>query len=82
MHELGGSLVLEKEIVPLMWGISPEDLPDWVQDRQAIDLQSPNDEKARELIERVAKKVKADRFIATLVLGALGIALIYSLVKK
>jgi hypothetical protein len=28
MHEIGGSLVLEKELIPLMWGISPEELPD------------------------------------------------------
>ena len=82
MHEIGGSLALDKELIPLMWGISPEELPDWAKDRQAIDLQDPNSPKARELIEYVAKKVKADRFIGTLILGALGALFLYAIMNE
>ena len=81
MHEIGGALILQKELIPLMWGVSTDELPEWIQDRQAIDLQSPTDEKAREAIEQVVEKVKADRFIGSLVLGALGVLLIYALMK-
>ena len=82
MHEIGGSLVLDKELIPLMWGISPDQLPDWAQDRQAIDLQEPNNPKVKELIERVAEKVKADNFIGALILGALGALFLYALMKE
>ena len=82
MHEIGGSLVLEKELIPLMWGISPEELPDWVKDRQAIDLQDPNNPKVKELIENVAQKVKADRFVGTLILCALGVLFLYSIFNE
>lgn len=81
MHEIGGALILEKKLIPLMWGVSTDELPEWIQDRQAIDLKSPTDEKARELIEQVVEKVKADRIIGYLVLGALGALLIYALMK-
>jgi len=82
MHELGGSLVLEKELIPLMWGITPNELPDWAKDRQAIDLQDPNNPKVKELIENIAEKVKADRFIGSLILGALGVLFLYAIINE
>ncbi len=82
MHEIGGSLVLEKELIPLMWGISHEELPDWAKDRQAIDLQDLNNPEVKQLIEHVAEKVKADRFIGTLILGALGVLLLYAIFNE
>jgi hypothetical protein len=53
-----------------------------MKDRQAIDLQDPNNPKVKELIESVAEKVKADRFIGTLLLGALGVLFLYAILKE
>jgi hypothetical protein len=38
MHEIGGALFAKKEIISVLCGITPRQLPDWIRDRQAIDL--------------------------------------------
>ena len=63
-------------------GISVLELPDWAKDLQAIDLQDPNNEKVKQLIESVAEKVKTDRFIGSLILGALGVLFLYALMQE
>jgi hypothetical protein len=53
MHELGGGLYGDKKIIPVCVGITPETLPSWIQDRQAVVIspQSAHD------LESVAKKI-------------------------
>lgn len=69
MHELGGAIMMQKNLVSLMHGVQPKELPEWVRDRQAIDL-GERDQIAT-FIQSVAEVVKSDKFVAGLVAGAL-----------
>ncbi|MDD4957338.1 MAG: toll/interleukin-1 receptor domain-containing protein [Candidatus Omnitrophica bacterium] len=74
-QELGGALVQQKTIVPLLIDISPEELPGWIDRHQAIDIkQAP--EKLHKAIENVAERIKIDKFWAGVVVGALVFLLI------
>ena len=37
-QELGGQWLAGKKIIPIIWDISPEELPGWMKDYQVIDL--------------------------------------------
>jgi hypothetical protein len=69
MHELGGAIMMEKNLVSLMHGVQPKELPEWVRDRQAIDLSERD--RITQFIQSVAEVVKSDKFIAGLVAGGL-----------
>jgi hypothetical protein len=69
MHELGGAIMMEKNLVTLMYGVQPKELPEWVQDRQAIDLRERD--QIATFIQSVADVVKSDKFVAGLVAGGL-----------
>lgn len=69
MHEIGAALVLRKSFVPVRLGAPVEELPDWIRDGHAVD---GSDQGAmRSLFEEIAKKIKANKVKAGLVLGAI-----------
>lgn len=37
-QELGGSLLLNKKIIPIVWNIEPEELPGWTKELEILDL--------------------------------------------
>lgn len=73
-HEIGASLVLNKKFIPLMLEVSPRDLPDWVDDTQAVDLKDSS--KVMSLIEGVGNTIKSDKFwTGIIVAGLIGFVL-------
>lgn len=79
-QELGASLIQKKTIIPILIDIKPEELPGWVGRHQAIDInQAP--ELLHQTIEKIAEKIKVDKFWAGVIVGALVIGLIV-LMKK
>lgn len=79
-HEIGASLVLEKRFIPIMWKVSPAQLPPWVDDRQAVDLQEPH--RIRELVMGVGEKVKSEKFLAGAIFAILLLFAAWCLSKK
>lgn len=69
-HEIGASLALRKKFIPIMWGVAPSELPDWVDDTQAVDLRDTP--RITQLIRRIGETVKSDEFMT----GVLVVALI------
>ena len=69
MHELGGALFSKKEIISVLCGIAPRELPEWVRDRQAIDLREKD--KIVSTVQKIATTIRSDKFIAGLVAGGL-----------
>jgi hypothetical protein len=59
-HEIGATLVLEKKLIPLMWGVTPEQLPEWVSRSHAMDLRDSG--RIARLVEEIGETVKSDRF--------------------
>lgn len=72
MHEIGAALVLRKSFVPIRIGVPVEDLPEWIQDRQAVD--GADAVAMQTLFHQVAEKIKADKISAGLVLSAIALA--------
>jgi hypothetical protein len=78
-HEIGGALVLQKTFIAIMAGIRLNQLPAWVQDKQAVDIR--DSARTRDVFESIANTVRSKRFIAGLIVGILAGAAIYCLVK-
>lgn len=73
-QELGASILDNKTIIPILVGITPEELPGWISRYQAIDIkQTP--ELLHKTIETIAEKIKIDKFWAGVILGALVVGL-------
>lgn len=61
-QELGAALVQEKEIIPVLHGVSVDELPGWISNYQAIDPNSSPD-KLQGTIEKIARKVKNNKWV-------------------
>ena len=68
-QELGAAIGLEKEIVPILWDMPPEDLPGWIDQRQALDFRGLNGVQLNHNMKKIAKKVKADIRNGYLIVG-------------
>lgn len=68
-HEIGATLVLRKNLVPIIWQIKPYELPDWIRDRQAVDLDDT--EKINGIIKGIAEKIKANQLLTGLIIAGL-----------
>jgi len=79
-HEIGASLVLEKKLIPLMWGVTADQLPEWVNHTQAIDLEDCG--RIARLVEGISEKVKADKFWTGVFTAALICFALWVLSKK
>jgi hypothetical protein len=81
LQELGASLFHEKTIIPLLIDIEPEDLPGWVKKHQAINLRD-SPELLQKAIDKIADKIKVDKFWAGVIVGVIMAVLMYCLFKK
>lgn len=68
-HEIGASLALKKKFIPIMWKVSPKDLPEWVDDTQAVDL--GDSKRISELIRQIGQTVESDDFLIGVLVAAL-----------
>ena len=80
-QEIGASLIQKKTIIPLLVDIAPEELPGWMKNYQAINLQSAP-EKLHEVVSAIAEKIKVDKFWVGVLVGALIAALVLFLLSK
>ncbi len=75
-QELGAALGLEKNIVPILWDMPPEELPGWVDQKQALDLRGASNVEIQAQVKNIAKRVKADIRNGYLVAGLIVAGLI------
>lgn len=59
-HEIGGALVLNKAFVPIMANVQVQDLPAWIQDKQAIDI--ADGAQTRQVFDAISSAVSSKRF--------------------
>lgn len=74
-QELGAALISGKKIVPIVWDMSPSELPGWISQFHALNIAGAPVERIRVEITNVAQQVKADKRNGLLVAGALLFAL-------
>lgn len=80
-QEIGASLIQKKTIIPVLIDITPEQLPGWVGNHQAISLKD-SPEVLHATIERIAEKIKVDKFWAGIIVGILLAALVFLIAKS
>lgn len=78
-HELGAALAMEKKIVPIMWDVSPSDLPAWISQYQGLNLRGATIESITNHVTSLAARVKADKRTGQIVAGAFFFGLLYLL---
>jgi hypothetical protein len=69
--EVGGSVLTDKKLVPVVWDITPEELPGWLNQYQAIDLRNASKEQVCEFFSSFAKKYKSKKDLGILIAGLL-----------
>lgn len=69
-QELGGAVLANKKIVPIVWDMPTSMLPGWIGQYQAINIAGALAEEIRQQVTRIAEQVKADNLKGLLILGA------------
>jgi hypothetical protein len=70
-QEVGGALLASKHVVPIIWDMSPEELPGWARNLQAVDLRgSTTMVDLRTQVAAIAGRVKQEKAQGLLIVGA------------
>lgn len=76
MQEMGIAIGANKKLVPFIWDISPNNLPGWMQQYQAVNLGGASQEDAKTAIVRVADAIKSEKQKGLAILGLIVAGLI------
>lgn len=79
-HEIGAALVLNKNLVSILIGVKPADVPDWVKDRQVVD--SSDSEQMRRFLKELGEKIKSDKALTAALIVALILFFVYIVSEK
>ncbi|CAN7772954.1 toll/interleukin-1 receptor domain-containing protein [Variovorax sp. LjRoot175] len=77
--EMGGAVFGNKKLVPIMWNVTPAELPRWVSDFQGLVLSGATIENVSLQVAELAAKIKADKLKGQLIAGAVLAGLIFFL---
>ena len=69
MQEMGVAIGANKKLVPIVWDVSPEELPGWMREYQAVNLGGANQEEARAAIDRISETIKSEKQKGVVILG-------------
>lgn len=70
-QEFGGAHRARKRLIPVVWDMSPSDLPGWIGLHQALDLRNKDEGFFAEQLKQIAKDIKMDKLIGAVALTAL-----------
>jgi hypothetical protein len=70
-QEIGGALLASKKLVPIVWDMSPGDLPGWARGVQAIDLRDSTMLGLQQQVGAIAHQIKQEKTKGLLILGAI-----------
>lgn len=76
-QELGGALFSDKRLVPIVWDMSPIELPGWVNQKHALDLRGRTLQDLATEINRIASLIKADNTKGALIAGGVILGLLW-----
>lgn len=69
MQEMGAAVAGNKKLVPIVWDQSPDSLPGWMKQYQAIDLAGCGHDEAMVAVGRISEAIKAEKQKGMLILG-------------
>jgi hypothetical protein len=70
-HELGAGWYANKNIVPVLWGVSPSEMPEWLQSWQAVDISNGDLTRLEPVITKIADKIQSNQVMGTVLFSAL-----------
>jgi hypothetical protein len=73
-QECGAAMMAGKTIIPVVWEISPAELPGWLNTRQALDLRGATVGQIAERLAAIARPIQTDKAVGRLI----GLGLIYA----
>jgi hypothetical protein len=76
MQEMGFAIGTNKKLIPILWDQSPNELPAWMQEYQAVDL-GRSEATVRAAIECISASIKADKQNGFLIAGLLAAAFFF-----
>lgn len=74
-QELGGALLMNKKVVPVVWDLPPKELPGWIQQFQALNLAGSTLEGVKAHMTEIANRIKSNKAQGLLAAGLLVAAL-------
>lgn len=74
-QEIGAAVDAPKTLVPVVWDMSPSDLPAWAGQRQALDIRGLTAQQIQDRILDIAARIKQGKTNGLLIAGALLAAL-------
>jgi len=74
-QEIGGALISAKNVVPVVWDMSPSELPGWLGRLQAIDLRGKAIDSLQREVSALADRIQSDKTRGLLIFGALVLGL-------
>ena len=70
-QEIGGALITQKKLIPVVWQMAPSELPGWVNQVQALDIRNLTPAQIQARIVDLARRMKATRDKGVLIAAAL-----------
>jgi len=70
-QEMGAAIIAKKRIIPIIWDMSPSELPGWIKELQALDLRSMNIHQVQAYLSAYAGHIKNERFWGNVFAGLL-----------
>jgi hypothetical protein len=70
-QEIGGAILTDKKLIPIVWNMSPSELPGWVNKTQALDIRGLKIPEVKEKVLEIAKRIKGKPYYGIVI--ALGI---------
>lgn len=70
-QEVGASVISGKNLIPVVWDISPEELPGWANQFQAINLAGATLDHVKQKFSEIAGKIKMDKTSSLIIAGLL-----------
>lgn len=77
LQEAGMAMITEKTLVPIVWDMSPSELPGWINRRHALDLRNANPFDIQARISQIAANIQNDKTRGLLIAGAAIFGLIW-----
>ena len=69
-QEVGGALLASKHLVPIVWDMSPAELPGWARNVQAIDIRGSTMVDLQNQVAAIAARIKQEKAQGLLIVGA------------
>ncbi|MEK6281980.1 MAG: toll/interleukin-1 receptor domain-containing protein [Acidobacteriota bacterium] len=73
-QEIGGALLASKKLVPIVWDMSPTELPGWAREIQAVDLRGSTMIELQNQVSAIAGRIRQEKTRGLLILGGIILA--------